>query len=152
MTKEELQEKIKSCKALKGKSVLDVISLPLFADNLTKYMECQFEDRKKTRDSYKAMVKLGGSKKYKLPTHVIDKVLGTDEMITPFMFINAYVAVLGGVSERSASERKYIRQLGQQAWNKTIADIVCEEFPELTDYFFPKVEQEKDKQDEKLDC
>ena len=143
MTKEQLQEKIQSCKALQGKSVMDVINLPLFAQNLTKYMECQFEDRKKTRDSYKAMVKVGGSKKYKIPAHPIDRVLGMDKMIDPQIFINEYAQVLSKVSTRSAEERNYIRQLGQQAWNKTVGDIVCDEFPELKEYFFPKAENKQ---------
>ena len=138
MTKEELEEKVRNCKALKDKSILDVINLPLFVDNLTKYMECQFEDRKKTRDSYKAMVKLGGSEKYKLPAHVIDRVLGTEKMTAPQDFVNMFAEVVVGMSKRSSEERHYIQQLGQQAWNKTVGDIVCDEFPELTDYFFPK--------------
>lgn len=133
--KKEIQNKIASCKALQGMTVADVIATVRFRDNLEKYINAQREDRKSVQSSYEAMKKMGGAKGYKLPAHVIDRVsdLSTEE------FAQEYARVLSGKSTRSAAERRYIIQLGQQAYNVTIGQYVCEEFPEMESVFFPKV-------------
>lgn len=130
----ETQNKIRSCKALQGKTIEDVCEMPEFLSNLEKYMQAQREDRKAIQSSYEAMRKLGGAKGYKLPSHPIDRVID----MSVEQFAGAYVDVIMKTSPRPAAERKYIEQLGQQAYNLTVAQIVCEEFPELHDEFFPK--------------
>lgn len=134
MTKQEIQNKIKSCKALQGVTLSDVLTMQKFGENLAAYMEAQRQDRNAIRKSYEAMRRMGGAKGYKLPSHPIDKTLNLDVA----SFATEYMRVIAKTSERPFAEREYIRQLGQQAYNLTIAQIVCEEYPELHDYFFPK--------------
>ena len=133
--KPETLKKIRACKALQGLTIMEVTNMPKFLDNLSAYMSAQREDRKAIKSSYEAMKRVGGAKGYKLPAHPIDRVI----MMSAKDFAKEYgKIVVGGVSMRSAAEREYIRQLGQQAYNLTIAQIVCEEFPELQDELIPK--------------
>ena len=133
MKKETLQ-KILSCKALQGKDIADVVAMPRYRDNLAAYWTAQKMDRDAIRKSYDAMHKLGGTKGYKIPAHVIDDLAG---MSVEDLAVE-YVVVIAGRSQRCAAERKYIRQIGQQAYNLTIAQIVVEEYPELADELLPK--------------
>ena len=134
MTKKEIQKKIESCKALQGVTIADVVAMQRFGENLAAYMTAQREDRNAIRKSYEAMRKLGGTRGYKLPSHPIDRLMNLDVA----SFATEYMRVVAKVSDRPAAEREYIWQLGQQAYNLTIAQIVCEEYPELHDYFFPE--------------
>lgn len=131
------KNKIASCKWLQGKTVADIIATDRFAQNLAAYLTAQKEDRNATRKSFEAMRKAGGAVGYKLPAHPVDKVL---EMSVADFAIE-YAAVVTGVSEKPLSVRRYIEQLGQQAYNLTIAQIVVEEFPELTPVLLPKPEK-----------
>lgn len=130
----EINDKISRCKALQGQTVLDIINSDKFRDNLAGYWTAQKEDRKAIKKSYEAMRKLGNRTGYKLPAHVIDKMIGwsigelTDE----------YTKVVAKVSTLPAAQRAYIWQLGQQAYALTVAQIVCEEFPELREKLIPK--------------
>lgn len=133
----EQKQKIASCKALQGMSIMDVVNTERFIVNLEKYMKAQRDDRAAIRSSYDAMRKLGGAKGMKIPAHVCDRVL----MLPANVFAMEYLKVIAYSSEKSASEREYIRQLGQQAYNLTTAQYVCDEFPELHDVFFPKTNQ-----------
>lgn len=132
--KKETLAKISKCKALQGLTVEDVVKSERFRDNLAAYLTAQREDRKAIRSSYAAMRKAGGAKGYKLPAHVIDKFMEcpVEE------FVGAYLEVLSKTSARPLRERDYIRQLGQQAYNLTVAQIVVEEFPETADELIPK--------------
>lgn len=132
--KKDIREKVESCKALQGKTVLDICETQRFQDNIAAYLTAQKEDRKAIRASYEAMRKLGGTKGYKLPAHVLDRLMGlsVDE------FVGAFIQILAGVSNRPHSERIYIEQLGRQAYNLTVAQFVVEEFPELADELIPK--------------
>ena len=134
MLNKETLQKIASCKALQGMSVAELCATDRFRDNLAAYMTAQKADRDAIRKSYEAMRKLGGAKGYKLPAHPIDRVIG----LTVEQFSVEYLAVLGRTSKRPVAERKYIQQLGQQAYNLTVAQIVCEEYPELADELIPK--------------
>ena len=80
------------------------------------------------------MRKAGGAIGLKLPAHPVDNFL--DMSVDDFAM--EYLAVFAGMSKRQKSERDYINQLGQQALNLTIAQIVCEEFPELEPALIPK--------------
>lgn len=131
--KKETIAKIKDCKALAGKSVIDVVALPKYQENLAAYWTAQKEDRKAVRASFDAMRKAGGAKGYKVPAHVIDKLF--DLSVEDFSV--AFVEVLYKTSNRSASERQYIYQLGMQAYSLTVAQIVVEEFPELKEELIP---------------
>ena len=73
--KKETLKKISRCKALQGLSIAEVVRGEQFLKNLAAYMAAQREDRKQIRASYAAMKKLGGAKGYKLPSHVIDRVI-----------------------------------------------------------------------------
>ena len=132
--KKLILQKTRSCKALQGKTIFDVVSMPRFAENLAAYWTEQKETRKTAISSYKAMHKLGGQKGYKLPAHVIDKLaeLSVEDLAVE------YAKVVAGGSTRNIAERTYIRQIGQQAYNLTIAQIVVDEYPELADELLPK--------------
>ena len=132
--KKEILQKIRSCKALQGKTIFDVVELPRFVENLAAYWTEQKETRKTAIASYQAMHKLGGPKGYKLPAHVIDKLvdLSVEDLAVE------YAKVVAGGSTRNNAERLYIRQIGQQAYNLTVAQYVVEEYPELESELFPK--------------
>lgn len=132
--KQETLKKIRKCKALQGMTVEGVIKSDRFRENLAAYLTAQREDRKAIQSSYKAMRKAGGAAGYKLPAHVIDKFMdcSVEE------FANEYLKVLSKVSSRPTRERQYIGQLGQQAYNLTIAQIVVDEFPETAEELIPK--------------
>ena len=132
--KRETLQKICSCKALQGKTIFDVVALPRFVENLAAYWTEQKETRKTAIASYQAMHKLGGPKGYKLPAHVIDKLvdLSVEDLAVE------YAKVVAGGSTRNNAERLYIRQIGQQAYNLTVAQYVVEEYPELESELFPK--------------
>ena len=132
--KQEILQKICSCKALNGKTIFDIVSMPRFAENLAAYWTEQKETRKTAIASYKAMHKLGGPKGYKLPAHVIDKLvdLSVEDLAVE------YAKVVAGCSTRNFAERKYIRQIGQQAYNLTMVQCVVDEYPELSDELLKK--------------
>lgn len=132
--KPETIKKIERCKALQGKTIFDVVVMPRFIENLAAYWTAQKTDRDAIRKSYQAMRKMGGAKGFKLPAHPIDDLDGltTEELAIEF------AKVVAGGSNRVAAERKYIRQIGQQAYNLTVAQCVVDEFPELADELLPK--------------
>ena len=132
--KAETRKKVESCKALQEMTVADLCATVRFRDNLAAYMTAQRTDRDAIRKSYDAMRKLGGAKGYKLPAHPIDRVIG----LTVEQFAAEYLAVLGRTSKRPVAERQYIQQLGQQAYNLTVAQYVVDEYPELADELIPK--------------
>ena len=134
MLDKETKRKIASCKALQGKTIFDVVVMPRFVENLAAYWTAQKTDRDAIRKSYDAMRKMGGAKGYKIPAHPIDDLahLTVDELAVE------YAKVVAGGSTRNHAERLYIRQIGQQAYNLTIAQIVVEEYPELKSELFPK--------------
>lgn len=133
MIDQATKNKIASCKALQGKTVADIVGTERFEKNLSAYITEQREARKAAIASYNAMKKAGGAFGLKLPAHPID-----DTMKWPVeQFAVEYLAILARVSKRPAGVRRYVEQLAQQAYNVTVAQIVCEEFPELTTIFFP---------------
>lgn len=101
--------------------------------DLAAYITEQREARKAAIASYNAMKKAGGAIGLKLPAHPIDETMDW----TVEQFAVEYLAVIGRASKRPVSVRRYVEQLAQQAYNVTVAQIVCEEFPELTTVFFP---------------
>jgi hypothetical protein len=119
---------------LQDVTIAQLVETQKFRDNLAAYMTAQKEDRAAIQKSYMAMKKLGGAKGYKLPSHPIDKVIN----LSVGEFANEYLAIINHVSKRPFAERRYIFQLGNQAYNLTIAQIVVEEFPELADELIPK--------------
>lgn len=131
--KREIQDKIKDCKALQGMTVEGVIRSGRFLQNFTRYWMAQKEDRAAIRASYAAMQKAGGAKGYKLPAHPIDRFLTCCDA----ELIEEFIRIIGKRSDRSAAERKYLRQLGLQAYNLTVAQYVVDEFPELAGELIP---------------
>ena len=132
--KTEITNKIQSCKALRGKTIADIIVMPEFSENLGAYWTAQKQDRAAIRKSYEAMHKMGGAKGFKIPAHVIDDLLDLSVDDLALEFAN----VIQGVCARPVAERNYIKQIGQQAYNLTIAKIVIKEFPELESELIPK--------------
>ena len=132
--KKEILQKIRSCKALQGKDVADIIAMPRFLENLAAYWTAQKTDRDAIRKSYDAMRKMGGAMGYRIPAHVIDDLSGmsVDDLAVE------YAKVVAGGSTRNHIERLYIRQIGQQAYNLTVAQYVVEEYPEFEPELFPK--------------
>lgn len=133
----EILNKIRDCKALQNVTIEDLCNTDRFRDNLAAYMTAQREDRKAIRASYDAMRKLGGVKGYKIPAHPIDDVIS----MSVEEFAREYLNVISKCSKRPAAERQYILQLGQQAYNLTVAQIVINEFPELESVLIPKNKQ-----------
>lgn len=133
----EILNKIRDCKALQNVTIEDLCKTDRFRDNLAAYMTAQREDRKAIRASYDAMRKLGGVKGYKIPAHPIDDVI----LMSVEEFAREYLNVISKCSKRPAAERQYILQLGQQAYNLTVAQIVINEFPELESVLIPKNKQ-----------
>lgn len=123
--KREIADKIRSCKALSGKSVADVVDTPEFLSNLAAYMKAQREEREAARESYEKVKAYAPG--FHLPAHPIDKCIN----LTPEDFAVEYLTIVAKRSQRPKAERDYIFQLGRQAYNLTIAQIVCREFPEL---------------------
>ena len=130
--KREIAQKVATCKALKGKSIADVCHMDKFMENLSAYMAVQRKDRTDIQSSYGAMKKLG-VKGYKLPAHTIDNVIN----ISTEQFRDEFCSCLAGNNPRPAAQREYILQLGMQAYHLTVAQIVCEEFPELKETLIP---------------
>lgn len=133
--KPETRNKIASCKALQEMTVADLCATVRFRDNLAAYMTAQRTDRDAIRKSYDAMRKLGGAKGYKLPAHPIDRVIN----LSVEDFAVEYLAVIANASKRPVAERRYIQQLGQQAYNLTVAQYVVDEYPELEPVLIPKL-------------
>lgn len=130
----DIRKKIANCKALQGMTVTDVIRSEKFLTNLAAYMKAQRDDRASIRRSYEAMKRVGGFPGYKLPAHPIDKVIN----MTARQFADEFLNVIGKVSALPAAQRAYIHQLGIQAYNLTVAQYVCEEYPELESILLPK--------------
>lgn len=125
-----VEEKMKSCKGLKGKSVIDICKGAGFRSNLEAYVIAQREERKVV---YSHAEQFGGGK-FHAPAHTIDHTMEwtMDEWVENFM------EVVAKVSPLPASVREYVFQLGMQAYNVTIANIIILEYPELREYFFGK--------------
>lgn len=100
-------------------------------------MEAQRADRKAIQSSYEAMRKMGGAKGYKLPAHPIDRVIN----LSVEKFRDEFCDCVKRVNPRPAAQRKYIWQLGMQAYNLTVAQLVVDEFPELESILIPKTNQ-----------
>lgn len=131
--KQETIAKIRACKALAGKAVIDVVALPKFQENLAAYLLSQQEERKAVKASLEAMRRAGGARGYHAPAHVIDKFLKWSAED----FSVAFIEVLYRKSKRPAAERQYIYQLGMQAYALTVSQIVVEEYPELKEELIP---------------
>ena len=130
----ETIKKINECKALQGKTVEDLINDERLRNNLAAYMTAQKEDRKQVRASYEAMRKMGGAKGFKLPAHPIDHLIN----LTVGEFAAEFMAVISKKSGRPFAERRYIQQLGMQAYNLTVVQYVVDEHPELEAELMPK--------------
>lgn len=134
MYDKEIQQKIASCKALQGMTVEDFIKNDRFRENLAGYLTEQRKARKMARASYAEMRKVGGAKGYKLPAHVCDKFID----VSVDLFAELFKAVISKRYNGPLAERQYIRQLGMQAYNLTVAQYVVEEYPELEPVLIPK--------------
>lgn len=120
------EEKIRACKALQGKTVADICQMPGFLANLSAYVEVQRAEWKKLREFAESQP----GKRAK--AHPMDTTIGwTDEQ-----WRYEFMAVLNKTSHQSSAVREYIRQLGMQAYNVTVANLVILEFPDLRSYFF----------------
>lgn len=128
----KVKNRIKTCKALEGKTIFDVLKMDEYANNLEAYIQAQKEDREQTKASFNAMKKL--NKMARLPSHVIDHF--TDWQTKDYIY--EYMRILQQKSGSKADERRYILQICQQAYNKTVADFVVAEFPQFKKYFYPK--------------
>lgn len=131
------QLRIAQSKALKGKTIRDICHTQLFMYNLDKYMKAQFDDRKAIKSSYEAMKKAGGAKDYGLPAHVIDQLQG----MTVEDFAAEYQSIQTKHSIRPIEQRRFIRQLSQQAFNLTIAQVLVIEFPDMESELLPSDEK-----------
>jgi len=133
MEKNKIIEKMKSCKALEGKTVLDVLEMPEFAENLGKYFEAQKSEWHAARESLAAQRKIAGTNRLRLPAHTLDKLVGwSTEMLR-----QEFVAVVQKTSKQPYAVREYVGQLGMQAYNVTVANFVIAEFPDTKDFFYP---------------
>lgn len=124
-------EAIRNCKALQGKTIADICQTDEFLKILDKYMRVQVEERQAARSAI-----FNPRLNQRLPAHVIDKVEELGLMSSPTRFANEWCRIINRESELSAKEREYIRQLGQQAFNLTVANFVIAENPELRDELY----------------
>lgn len=122
---EEQKQKI-AC-ALSGMTVKDIIGTDRFLKNLSAYLDAQKEDRRKIRASYAAMKRLGFAKGYRLPAHVIDRFMDT----TAEELARLYAGLIDRSIWRPFAERRYVIQLGRQAFNLTAVQLAAEKYPEL---------------------
>lgn len=112
--------------ALKDKTIGDILKMDLFKQNIGAYLKAQREDRSKAKEYIRNMAK--HVRNYIWPkSHIIDRL----DYLTPDNFAFYFSKILEKKSVLPASEREYIRQIGLQAFNKTIADIAIAERPEL---------------------
>lgn len=120
-------DKVKQCKALQGKTFLDVMDMPEFKDNLAVYWEQQRVSRKQVEKNYLVVTK-------NAPRHPIAQIMNytVDDMIFEYVQIHIRKSIL------PTSVRAYIMQLCKQAYSLTVAQIVCKEFPELESVLIPK--------------
>lgn len=125
--KKETLEAIRNCKALQGQTIADICQTDEFLGILDKYMRVQLEERQAARNAILTPNRLN----QRLPAHVIDKVEKLGLMNSPTRFANEWCKIINRESELSAKEREYVRQLGQQAFNLTVANFVIKENPEL---------------------
>lgn len=125
--KAETIDKMHRCTALNSKTVEDILALPRFRDNLSAYWRSQ-------KDMRKSVLQMWKEKGFRAKTHVIDKLL----TLNVEDIIEAWKAIYKNASSLPRNQRQYISQLVRQAYNLTIAEIVCEEFPELRDELLPK--------------
>lgn len=123
----KIADKVRQCKRLQGKNIVDVMDMREFQDNLAAYWTQQTESRKQVEKNYKLIAK-------PVPAHPIAKL----KNLSVSQLMMEYLAVINGTSTRTSSERLYIKQLCQQAYNLTVAQIVCKEFPELESELLPK--------------
>ena len=125
-----IEEKIRSCKGLKGKSVIEICKGAGFLSNLESYVEQQRAERRMVLE-YAEKIAHG---KMHAPAHAIDETLEwtIDE------WRDNFIEVIAKVSPLSRRVREYVFQLGMQAYNVTIANIIILEYPELREYFFGK--------------
>jgi hypothetical protein len=103
-----------------------------FQQNFTAYWNSQKADRQAAIASANAMgAKIRG---FKVPAHAIDAFMkdSVGDMIID------YAMVLSGQSKRPVRERIYLKQLGDQAYMKTIAEYLIEEFPYMEEELMPK--------------
>lgn len=138
----EIQAKISQTKTLKDKTVGEVIMMPEFRENIAAYLKAQREDRAKAKEYIVTMAKRLQQRIWP-KTHVIDRLgyLNADN------FAYYFAKVLEHQSGLPKSERDYIEQLGRQALNKTIADCVIAEFPELEEEFYPSINKKQNEKD-----
>ena len=132
MTKKEIHEKLRAGKALRGVTIFELVASDHFLGNLDKYLASQKADREGARASFEAM-KRYGLRGMKLPAHSVDYFLDW----TTVQFAQEYLRVISETSALPASKRKYIQQLGNQAFNLTLLEIASEEFPELKEEIKP---------------
>ena len=122
-----IADKVRKCKKLQGKNIVDVMDMRQFQDNLAAYWTQQRESRLQVERNYKLITK-------PVPAHPIANLM----KLSVKQLMLEYLAVINGTSTRTSSERTYIKQLCQQAYNLTVAQIVCKEFPELEPELLPK--------------
>lgn len=122
-----IADKVRKCKKLQGKNMVDVMDMRQFQDNLAAYWTQQRESRFQVERNYKLITK-------SVPAHPIANLMN----LSVKQLMLEYLAVINGTSIRTSSERTYIKQLCQQAYNLTVAQIVCKEFPELEPELLPK--------------
>ena len=128
-----LQEKISDTKALKGKTVEDILQTEEFRQNIGAYLHAQRQDRLRTR-GYLQRKSHSEGRTFWPNAHVIDRL----DYLTGENFADYFAKVVEHRSGLPKSERDYIEQLGLQALNKTIADFIIAEHPELEEEIYKK--------------
>ena len=123
MTDKEFQQRLSEVQCLRECSVFDVIMSDTFLKRIGVRLEAQKQLRLASR---KAIAGKG-----RLLAHTVDRFMNhtAEEMR------DNYLTVVGKTSKRPASERKYIEQLGNLAYNDTIREMVVAECPDLEEEF-----------------
>ena len=126
LTKEQVTEKIRSCKSLQGKTIADIVNSLEFTENLARLMQVQKSDRERTIAIFQKQGR-------QVTKHVVDDIL----KMSLQAIAQEYLIILAMRSNASKERRQYISQICRQAYNYTIMTHVVAEFPELREYFLP---------------
>lgn len=121
---------------LNTSTVLDVLEMPLYQENIKACIEEQLETRAMVID---LINKAKNSGKYIAENrHTIDSVIEIGLMDSPLDFTVEFAKVLNKESKFPNSIRTYIRQLGMKAYKMTIEELIRESDPEMKELYNEK--------------
>lgn len=123
-------------KVLNTATVLDVLEMPLYQENIKACIEEQQETRVMVIDVINKAKNSG--KHIAEKRHTIDRVTDIGLMNSPLDFTVEFAKVLNKESKFPNSIRTYIKQLGMKAYKMTIEELIRESDPEIKELYDEK--------------